>query len=154
MQLLVDAQKKTLLAMRSDRDQIAVYQRDVDAAQHAYDAVIQRLGVTNLEGQNNQANTRLLSPAIEPLEPSRPKIPLGIAASILGGLAAGILAALGLEILDRRVRVPQDLIGVSGVPVIGVLRPQGSKQPTFRRLLMINNATSTRPALAAPVMRP
>jgi chain length determinant protein EpsF len=154
LQLLVDAQKKTLLAMRSDRDQIAVYQRDVDAAQRAYDAVIQRLGVTNLEGQNNQANTRLLSPAVEPLEPSRPKIPLGIAASLLGGLVAGILAAFGLEIFDRRVRVPQDLIVVSGVPVIGVLRPQGSKQPTFRRLLMINNATSTRPALAAPVMRP
>jgi uncharacterized protein involved in exopolysaccharide biosynthesis len=153
LQTMVDAQKKRLLAMRSDRDQIAVYQRDVDAAQHAYDAVIQRLGVTNIEGQNNQANTRLLSAAIEPLEPSRPKIPLGIAGSILGGLAAGILAALGLEMLDRRVRMPQDLIGVFGVPVIGVLRPHGSKQPTFRRLLMINNATSTRPALAAPVTR-
>jgi succinoglycan biosynthesis transport protein ExoP len=108
--------------------------------------------VTTLEGQNNQANTRLLSPAIEPLEPSRPKIPLGIAISILGGLAAGILAALGMELLDRRVRTPQDLIVVSGVPVIGVLRPQGSKRPVFRRLLMINNSP-TRPALAAPVIR-
>ncbi len=140
--------------MRSDRDQIAVYQRDVDAAQHAYDVVIQRLGVTNLEGQNNQANTRLLSPAVEPLEPSRPRIALGIAASILGGLAAGILAALGMEMLDRRVRMPQDLIVVSGVPVIGVLRPAGSKQPVFRRLLMVGNAPTARPALAAPVLRP
>ncbi|MBV9892025.1 MAG: chain length determinant protein EpsF [Rhizobacter sp.] len=154
LQTLVDTQKKTLLAMRSDRDQIAVYQRDVDAAQHAYDAVIQRLGVTNLEGKNEQANTRLLSPAVEPLEPSRPKIPLGIAASLLGGLIVGVLAALGLELLDRRVRMPQDLIVVSGVPVIGVLRPPGSRQPVFRRLLMISNARPTRPALAAPVLRP
>jgi len=59
-----------------------------------------------------------------------------------------------MEMLDRRVRVPQDLIVVAGVPVIGVLRPQGSKQPIFRRLLMISNAAPTRPALAAPVMRP
>jgi chain length determinant protein EpsF len=152
LQTMVDAQKKQLLEMRSDRDQIAVYQRDVDAAQRAYDAVIQRLGVTNIEGQNNQANTRLLSPAVEPLEPSRPRIGLGIVGSLLGGLAAGILAALAIELLDRRVRVPHDLIVVSGVPVIGVLRPQGSKQPVFRRLLMINN-TPTRPALAAPVIR-
>ena len=151
LQIMVDMQKKQLLAMRSDRDQIAVYQRDVDAAQRAYDAVTQRLGITNLEGLNNQANTRLLSPAVEPLEPSRPRIPLGIAASILGGLAVGVLAALGMEMMDRRVRQPQDLIVVSGVPVIGVLRPQGSKQPIFRRLLMINN-TPTR-ALAAPVIR-
>ena len=151
LQIMVDMQKKQLLAMRSDRDQIAVYQRDVDAAQRAYDAVTQRLGITNLEGLNNQANTRLLSPAVEPLEPSRPRIPLGIAASILGGLAVGVLAALGMEMMDRRVRQPQDLIVVSGVPVIGVLRPQGSKQPIFRRLLLINN-TPTR-ALAAPVIR-
>ena len=151
LQIMVDMQKKQLLAMRSDRDQIAVYQRDVDAAQRAYDAVTQRLGITNLEGLNNQANTRLLSPAVEPLEPSRPRIPLGIAASILGGLAVGILAAFGLEMMDRRVRMPQDLIVISGVPVIGVLRPQGSKQPIFRRLLLINN-TPTR-ALAAPVIR-
>ena len=151
LQIMVDMQKKQLLAMRSDRDQIAVYQRDVDAAQRAYDAVTQRLGITNLEGLNNQANTRLLSPAVEPLEPSRPRIPLGIAASILGGLAVGVLAALGMEMMDRRVRMPQDLIVVSGVPVIGVLRPQGSKQPIFRRLLLINN-TPTR-ALAAPVIR-
>ena len=152
LQIMVDMQKKQVLSMRSDRDQIAVYQRDVDAAQRAYDAVIQRLGVTSLEGQNNMANTRLLSPAVEPLEPSRPRIALGIIASILGGLAAGILAAIGMEMLDRRVRMPQDLIVVAGVPVIGVLRPQGSKQPIFRRMLMISNAPPTR-ALAAPVIR-
>ena len=67
LQSMIDQQKKQLLALRSDRDQIAVYQRDVDAAQRAYDAVSQRLGQLNLEGQNNQANTRLLSPAVEPL---------------------------------------------------------------------------------------
>ena len=98
LQAMVDAQKRQLLALRSDHDQIAVYQRDVDAAQHAYDAVAQRLSQVNMEGQNNQANTRLLSPAVEPLEPSRPKILVGIVGSILGGLAAGILAALGVEI--------------------------------------------------------
>jgi chain length determinant protein EpsF len=152
LQTMVDMQKKQLLAMRSDRDQIAVYQRDVEAAQRAYDAVAQRLGQTSMEGQNNQANTRLLSPAVEPLEPSRPKIPLGVAASLLGGLAVGILAALALEMLDRRVRMPEDLMVMAGVPVIGVLRPANSKRPVFRRLLMVSHAQS-RPLLAAPGMR-
>ena len=142
LQAMVDMQKKQLLALRSDRDQIAVYQRDVEAAQRAYDAVAQRLGQVNMEGQNNQANTRLLSPAVEPLEPSRPKIPLGIAGSILGALAVGILAALGLEMLDRRVRMPEDLMVMAGVPVIGVLRPAGSKRPVFRRLLMVSPGTA------------
>ncbi len=126
---MVDAQKKQLLSLRSDRDQIAVYQRDIDAAQHAYDAVTQRLGQVSMEGQNNQANTRLLSPAVEPLEPSRPRIVLGIIGSIFGGLAVGILAALLCELIDRRVRSPQDLLVMAGVPVIGVLRPANSQAP-------------------------
>jgi len=151
LQSMVDAQKKLLLSLRSDHDQIAVYQRDVDAAQRAYDAVTQRLGQVNMEGQNNQANTRLLSPAVEPLEPSRPRVVLGIIGSILGGLAAGIIAALLLELLDRRVRSPEDLLVMAGVPVIGVLRPANSKRPVFRRLLMVGPTPyPTRPMLAGP----
>jgi chain length determinant protein EpsF len=153
LQAMVDAQKKQLLSLRSDHDQIAVYQRDIDTAQRAYDAVSQRLGLLNLEGQNNQANTRLLSPAVEPIEPSRPKILLGIIGSLLGGLAVGFLAALALEMRDRRVRIPEDLLVMAGVPVIGVLRPVGSKQPVFRRLLMVGAPSAARPALAAPRMR-
>ena len=149
LQSMVDQQKKQVLALRSDRDQISVYLRDVEAAQRAYEAVSQRISLLNLEGQNNQANTRLLSPAVEPLKPSRQKTMLGIVGSIVGGLVLGALAALGLELLNRRVRAPEDLLVVPGVPVIGVLRPAGSKKPVFRRLLM-SGASGARPLLAAP----
>lgn len=149
LQSMVDQQKKNVLALRSDRDQISVYQRDVDAAQRAYDAVGQRLSQLNLEGQNNQANTRLLSPAVEPLKPSRQKTLVGVVGSLLGGALLGMLAALGLELLNRRVRAPEDLLVVPGVPVIGVLHPANSKKPVFRRLLMAQ-APAGRPLLAAP----
>jgi chain length determinant protein EpsF len=153
LQTLVDLQKKQLLALRADRDQINVYVRDVESAQRAYDAAAQRLTQTSMEGQNNQANTRLLSPAVEPLEPNRPRTIVGIVGSILGGLIAAIAVALGLELLNRRVRVPQDLMVMHGVPVIGVLRPANSKQPVFRRLLMTGPPPPNRLALAGPGMR-
>ena len=153
IQAMVDQQKRQLLALRADKDQIAVYARDVEAAQRAYDAVAQRLGQLNLEGQNNQANTRLLSPAVEPLEPSRPRILPGVLGSILGGLVVGLAAALALEAIDRRVRRPEDLIVMAGVPVIGVLRPSGSRRPVFRQLLMGGAPPPARPALAAPRAR-
>ena len=154
LQAMVEQQKRQLLALRADKDQISVYVRDVEAAQRAYDAVAQRLGQLNLEGQNNQANTRLLSPAVEPLEPSRPRILPGILGSILGGLVVGLAAALAWEAIDRRVRRPEDLIVMAGVPVIGVLRPSGSRRPVFRQLLMGGSPPLARPALAAPGPRP
>jgi capsular polysaccharide biosynthesis protein len=128
--------------------------RDVDTANRAYEAVSSRVGTFTLEGQNNQANTRLLSPAVEPLEPSRPRVAVGIIGSVVGGLVLGMLAALGWELLDRRVRDPEDLMVIAGVPVIGVLRPEGSKRPVFRRLLQGAPFAAGRPLLAAPGVRP
>ena len=150
LQALVDQQKQRLLSMRADRDQIAVYLRDVDTAQRAYDAISSRVGVTTLEAQNNQANTRLLSPAVEPLTPSRPKVINGVLASLIAGLVAGVAAVLALELLDRRVRDPDDLMAVAGVPVIGVLRPAASRRPVYRRLLAALPTSGGPPLLSGP----
>ena len=149
----VDEQKKKLMSLRADRDQVAFVIRDVETAQRIYDGVSSRVGQFTLESQNNQANTRLLSPAVEPLEPSRPKILVGILGSILGGMVVGMLGALGWELLDRRVRDPEDLMVMAGVPVIGVLRPEGSKRPVFRRLLQAAPMVSGRPLLSASGVR-
>lgn len=147
LQAMVDMQKKQLLGLRSDRDQISVYVRDVEAAQRSYEAVAQRLSQLNLEGQNNQANTRLLSPAVQPLKPTRPKRLQGIVLALAGGLALGVLVALGLEMLDRRVRSIADIAAYPGVPVIGVLRPARSKAPVFRTLSALAGGSSAPAAI-------
>jgi chain length determinant protein EpsF len=153
LQSLIDEQKKKLQAMRADRDLEAVIKRDVDTAQRAYEGISSRVGQFTLESQNNQANTRLLSPAVEPLQPSRPKVAVGVIGSIAGGLALGVLAALGWELVDRRVRDPEDMMVMAGVPVIGVLRPEGSTRPVFRRLLQIGPMSPARPLLTASGVR-
>ena len=154
LQALVEDQKKKLLTLRADRDQVAVYMRDVDTAQRAYESISSRVGQFTLESQNNQANTRLLSPAVEPLQPSRPKVMLGVVGSVLGGVALGIGAALGWELLDRRVRDPEDMLVAAGVPVLGVLRPEGSKRPVFRKLLQLGPRGPGTPLLSAPGVLP
>jgi chain length determinant protein EpsF len=149
LKALAELQKRRVLALRNERDQIAVYQRDVEAAQRAYDAVSRSANQVGLESQNTQASVRLLSPAVEPMFPSKPRVAVGILGSIAGGLLVAALVALGLELLDRRVRNPEDLMLVAGVPVIGVLRPADSRRPVFRRLTS-GGPPGGRPALAAP----
>ena len=123
-----------LLSMRSERDQISVFVRDVETAQRAYDAVSQREGQLSMESQTNQSMLRLLSKAVEPSEPSQKKVMMGVLGSIFGGVLLGAGLAIAWELLDRRVRGPEDLQILDGVPVIGVLRPANSRQPVFRRL--------------------
>jgi chain length determinant protein EpsF len=149
---LINEQKKKVLSMRAERDQIAVLQRDVETAQKAYEGVSQRMGLVNMESQSNQSSLRLLTEAVEALEPSIKKVVVGIIGSILGGLLVAMALAVGLEALDRKVRATDDLAGMYGIPVIGVLRPGDSKQPIYRQLAAGTNKPPPlhRPSLPMP----
>jgi len=72
---------------------------------------------------------------------------------VVGGLLLGALAAIGLEFLNRRVRDPEDIMMLPGVPIIGVLRPADSKKPVFRRLTTGRAPTGRPPLLSAPGAR-
>ena len=117
----INAQKKKLLELKSVRDQLAVLQRDVDAAQGAYDTVIRRFNQTSLESHATQANVSVLTPAAEPFEPLASKLFHNPWITIALGALLGIAAALGLEMLDKRVRSVHDLTAMLQLPVLGVI---------------------------------
>jgi uncharacterized protein involved in exopolysaccharide biosynthesis len=134
LRAMVENQKKQLLSIRSERDQISVFVRDVDTAQRAYDNLSQRATQVITESQINQSMLRMLSKAVEPSEASQKKVMMGVLGSIFGGFVLGAILSIAWELLDRRVRGPEDLQVIDGIPVIGVLRPVNSRQPVFRRL--------------------
>jgi succinoglycan biosynthesis transport protein ExoP len=128
----IAAQKKKLLAIRSERDQLAVLQRDVSAAKETYDAVTRRYNESGLSSKDTQANVSILTPAVVPLEASFPK-PMEKTALILAlaGILAGLGAALGLEMIDRRIRSSDDLAEALPVPTLVTI-----KRLPPRRLLL------------------
>jgi chain length determinant protein EpsF len=120
---MAEAQKRTVLALRAQFDEMAVLQRDVETAQRAYDAVATRRSQVSLESQADQASARVLTPAVEPLAPSSPNIRKNMLAATGLGLLLAIGAALAWEMLDRRVRSTADLTIVEGVPLLAVVSP-------------------------------
>lgn len=148
LQSMYDSQKKQLLSLRGEKDQIAVLVRDVETAQRAYESASQRVSQLNLEGQTNQSNVRVLSRAVEPLEPASSRRIVRILGALVGAFLLAAAIALGLEMLDQRVRSPEDMIATEGVPVLGVLRPAGSRLPVYRRL-SLPRPTPVQPALPA-----
>ncbi len=142
LRALVEQQKQLLLSLRESRDQVQTYVRDVDSAQRAYDQVAQRLGQFQLAEQNTQPDTRLLNAATLPITPTSARRLHGALIALALGLAIGIGIALGLEWLNPRVRMVEDLTVVAGVPVIGVLHPVGSRRPVFRRALLRSSGST------------
>jgi polysaccharide biosynthesis transport protein len=131
----LEAQRSKMLTMKGQRDESSVLVRDVETAQRAYDAVVARFNQSSLESQATLSNVNVLTPATPPLEPSTPPALKLAVAALLGGIGLGIAAAIGLELLDRRVRTKEDASSaMGGLPMLGVMpKPkarlsQGKKQ--------------------------
>lgn len=136
IRVALEAQKKRVLQLKRDRDEVAVLTRDVEAAQKAYDAVTQRLTQTRLESQANQTNVSVLTPASAPIQQSSPKLILNTALAVFLGALLGLGAAFLRELSDRRIRSIDDLKALISLPVlaeIGKARP--ARRGSFRRNL-------------------
>ncbi len=132
----IETQKKKLLELKHQRDEVAVLMRDVDAAQKAYEAVSLRFNQTSLESQSTQTNVSVLNPAAPPIEPSSPKILLNTLISVFLGMMLGVSAAFLREMVDGRVRSVGDLAEILQLPVLGVIQKQqriGRKRLAFLR---------------------
>lgn len=117
----IEEQKKRVLAIRSERDELSVLVNDVETARRAYEAVGQRMTQTNLEGQSQQTNVLVLSPATEPTQHSKPRVLLNVLVSIFLGTMLGVGAALVLELSQRRIRSAEDLTLALDLPVLAEL---------------------------------
>ena len=130
----LNAQRDKVLRLKAVRDEGMVIIRDVENAQRAYDAIQSRYTQTTLESQTKQSNVFLLNDASVPLDPASPRVGLNMLLAVFVGTMAAVAAALGVELLDRHVRDPQDLVAATGVPVL-MLLPNGQKdQGSAKRL--------------------
>lgn len=117
----LDQQRQKVLQIRQLRDDMAVLQKDADAAQRAYDQIAQRQNQTTMESLNRQTNVAVLTPAVVPNDVSSPKVLLNAMFGCLGGLLVGLATALTLEGRQRRTRQIDDLTGTLQLPVLVVV---------------------------------
>jgi uncharacterized protein involved in exopolysaccharide biosynthesis len=116
-------QRKKVEALRDARSQSGVLLRDVDTAQKAYDAALQRYLVNKVESTARQTNVTILNPAAEPMLPLRPRMSVNLGVGLFVGILLGFAAVFFLELLDRRVRSTTDLEMGLEAPLLGTLLP-------------------------------
>lgn len=95
---------------------------------HNYEDATKRLSSFKIQNANFEllAQTQkepivLLSQAIEPTAPTRPKRPLLIAIATLVSCLLGIGLAMLLESFDHRVKAPEQVTVEMGLPLLGVI---------------------------------
>ncbi len=118
----LEEQKTKVLSLNRARDELQLLTREVEGAQQAYNSAMQRLNQTTLEGQSNLSSVSVLDSAKIPDTPDSPKLLLNMMLSLFLGTMLGIGSGLVAEMIDQRVRSPEDLANVLNAPVLGVIK--------------------------------
>jgi uncharacterized protein involved in exopolysaccharide biosynthesis len=121
LRALLEEQRAKVMKLRNARSESDVLVRDVENAQKAYDTVATRLSQTNIESQSAQGNAAPLEMAVPPNDPSSPKPRLSLIASVFAGVLLGVIAAVARELLDRRIRVEEEIPMLIGQQVLGAV---------------------------------
>lgn len=130
----LDAQRAKVLKMKQVRDEGTLIQRDVEAAQRAFEQIQMRLTQTSLESQITATNISLLTPATPPIKPASPKVLLNAILGVFLGLLAAIGSVLIAELRNRRIRTTADVADVLRLPLLGTLPGAKSKAKSRKAL--------------------
>jgi chain length determinant protein EpsF len=122
----IGEQKNKVLALQKQRGQLSVYQREVDSAQKAYEAVSASAAQSRLQAGANQTNVVRISSASEPTEKAGLSGFQTMLIAGVGGLVLAFIGALLLELGNRRVRSANDLEFVTRLPILATIPATGA----------------------------
>jgi capsular exopolysaccharide synthesis family protein len=128
-QLQQDLQSAQSQVDKSNRAMIPLnaMQRDADASRTLLQAVLARIQQTAQQTAIEQPDSRIVSRALPPGEPSFPKAKILIPAAVVFGICFGLLVVYLLEVADSTFRSGDDVRTVLGLPcfaLIPMVRPR------------------------------
>lgn len=96
-------------------------EREVAANRQLYDTFLTRFKETNVAGDMDSTNARVVDPAVVPTLPVKPRKALMVSIAVILALFAGIGLAFLLEHLDNTLKSGDELEDRLGLPMLGSL---------------------------------
>lgn len=98
-----------------------ILKHGADSASDLYDALQTKLKEAGITAGLNSNNIDVIDRATQPARPVSPMKKRDLGFGLLGGLLAGIIAALFLESLDDTIRTSEDVEAFAGLPSLAVI---------------------------------
>ena len=118
----IEVQKQLVIARRAKLGELKNLQTEVDIRRDLYNKTSQREVDFRQQAAVTDAGLTALGNATVPAAPTFPNKPLIFGGCLGLGLVLGSLIALLIELLNRRVRGPEDVIDALGVPLLAILK--------------------------------
>jgi succinoglycan biosynthesis transport protein ExoP len=122
--------KSDVLNLRGRSIQYNILQREVDTNRSLYDALLQRFKEIGVAGGIGMAPVSIVDRAEAPSFPYKPNLMVNLFFGMLGGLIAGVLAAVGLEYVNDTIKTREDVRTKLGLPCLGVV-PKTTAKDAF-----------------------
>ena len=131
---------KDLEQMKLDNDKLALpfnaLMREVDANRELYDGVRMRLKETEVTRDIEQNDVRVVTPALLPIKPVKPKVPLVLAGSLMGGLLLGSCVSFAFSATDSSFKTVDEAEQALGLPALATV-PLGEPNTQKTGLLIL-----------------
>ncbi len=113
--------REEVLNLQKKSIQYNILRREAETNRSLYNSLLQRYKEVDIAVGAGTNNVFIVDPAVLPEAPSSPNLPRTILLSLILGLALGVATAYTLELLDDRIRVPEEIEQLSGLPALGVI---------------------------------
>jgi chain length determinant protein EpsF len=122
LQSAVRTQQQRLLADNTLKAEGQFLVQQVTNAQRIYDVTLRSYQESELQSKSDQTDMSVLSRAVPPMEPTGPRALISLALGGALGLILGMALALLQEQLQRKVRSAQEVIDLTGAPLLGMVQ--------------------------------
>ena len=117
----VAEQKKIVLGLQQQFDQISVFESEAERRKAAYDSALDRSNTTNLQAAVEKANVSVIDKARVSYGHFSPQLSKILLFSLMAAFALSVFIVVVSEFFGRKIRSPEDVYQEFDFKVLGVL---------------------------------